>query len=397
MLRLAIRMLVGDTTKWLGVVLGVLFCAFLITHMLSMFAGMMARTFALVSDIPFADVWVMDPAVEYTDEPAGMPPTALRRVQSAPGVEWAVPLYTGTLRARLPNGRFRGVLVIGVDDASLIGAPEELTKGRIDDLRGADAAIVDEEGARTLLRMPVSPQMHQPGWNRPDLTGQTRPLGMGDELLLNDHRLKIVGMTELGPRLISKPVVYTTYSRALGIAPPERNLLSFVLVKVKPGEDHQAAARRIESATGLKARTAREFKEDTFWYFVETTGVVGRILFMVVLAAVVGSAVSALLLYVFTNDNLKYYGVLKALGAANRTVAMMVVAQAAVCGLLGFGLGVGLSVLLSHVVSRKAMPYLLMWPTMGATLLTVMVVCMLSALLSARKVAKLEPGIVFRV
>lgn len=396
MLRLAIRMLVGDTTKWLGVVLGVLFCAFLITHMLSMFAGMMSRTFALVSDIPFVDIWVMDPAVEYTDEPAGMPSTALRRVQSAPGVEWAVPLYTGTLRARLPNGRFRGVLVIGVDDASLVGAPETLTKGQVDALRGADAAIVDDEGARTLLRMPVAPTAHEPGWNRPDLTGQTRPLDVGDELLLNDHRLKIVGMAELGTRLISKPVVYTTYSRALAIAPPERNLLSFVLVKVKPGEDHQAAARRIEAATGLKARTALEFKEDTFWYFVNTTGVVGRILFMVILAAVVGSAVSALLLYVFTNDNLKYYGVLKALGAADRTVAMMVVAQAAVCGLLGFGLGVGLSVLLSHVVSRKAMPYLLMWPTMGATLVTVMLVCMLSALLSARKVVRLEPGIVFR-
>lgn len=397
MLRLAIRMLVGDTTKWLGVVLGVLFCAFLITHMLSMFAGMMSRTFALVSDIPIADIWVMDPAVEYTDEPAGMSPTALRRVQSAPGVEWAVPLYTGTLRARLPNGRFRGVLVIGVDDASLVGAPIELVSGHVESLRSADAAIADVEGARTLLRMPMSPTAHEPGWQRPDLTGQTRPLGMGDELLLNDHRLKIVGMAELGPRLIAKPVVYTTYSRALEIAPPERNLLSFVLVKVKPGEDHQATARRIEAATGLKARTALEFKEDTFWYFVETTGVVGRILFMVVLAAVVGSAVSALLLYVFTNDNLKYYGVLKAMGAADRTVAMMVVVQAATCGLLGFGLGVGLSVLLSHLVSRKAMPYLLMWSTMGSTLVTVMLVCTLAALLSARRVAKLEPGIVFRV
>ena len=131
MLRLAVRMLLGDTTKWLGVVLGVFFCTFLITHLLAMFAGMMERSFALITDIPQADIWVMDPAVEYVDEPAGLPPTALQRVQSIRGVEWGVPLYTGSLRARLPGGRFRGVLVIGIDDATLMGAPATLTPGSL--------------------------------------------------------------------------------------------------------------------------------------------------------------------------------------------------------------------------------------------------------------------------
>jgi hypothetical protein len=70
-------MLIMDRTKWLGVVLGVLLATFLITHLLSMFTGMMARTYATVSDIPYADIWVMDPAVEYVDEPAGLPDTAL--------------------------------------------------------------------------------------------------------------------------------------------------------------------------------------------------------------------------------------------------------------------------------------------------------------------------------
>ena len=60
MLRIAVRMLLGDPTKWMGVVFGVLVCTFLITHMLSMFHGMMERSYALVTDIPQADVWVMD-------------------------------------------------------------------------------------------------------------------------------------------------------------------------------------------------------------------------------------------------------------------------------------------------------------------------------------------------
>lgn len=389
-------MLVGDATKLLGVVLGVMFCTFLTTHLLSMFAGMMERSFALVSDIPQADIWVMDPAVEYCDESAGMPSTALRRVQSVPGVRWAVPLYTGSLRARLPSGQFRAVLVIGVDDATLLGAPAKIVEGSVESLRAAETVIVDTEGARTLLRMPVDARPRTPGWNMPEFGTQTRPLEVGDELLVNDHRLKVVGKAELGARFISKPILYTTYTRALSIAPGERNLLSFVLVKAAPGEDHRALARRIQDQTGLRARTRLDFETDTFWYYVRTTGVVGRIGFMVTLAVVVGALVSALLLYLFTSDNLRYYATLKALGATDGVIVRMVMVQAAVCGVLGYGLGMGLSTTLSRMMSTKVMPYLLMWPTMVLSAVTVLVVCTAAAALSARAVVKLEPGLVFR-
>jgi dTDP-glucose 4,6-dehydratase len=40
--------------------------------MLSLFTGMMERSYALVTDIPEAEIWVMDPAVQYADEPIGI-------------------------------------------------------------------------------------------------------------------------------------------------------------------------------------------------------------------------------------------------------------------------------------------------------------------------------------
>jgi len=122
-------MLMGQAARWWGVVLGVLLCTFLICHMLSMFTGMMRRSYALVSDIPEAGIWVMDPAVEYADEPAGLPPTALHRVRGVTGVAWAVPFYSGSMRVRLPHGAFKPVLLIGVDDETLIGAPRDLVAG----------------------------------------------------------------------------------------------------------------------------------------------------------------------------------------------------------------------------------------------------------------------------
>lgn len=390
-------MLLGDTTKFVGVVLGVFFCTFLITHLLSLFTGLMSRTYALVTDIPQADIWVMDPAVEYVDEPAGLPPTSLDRVRSVEGVRWAVPLFSGSLRCRLPSGRFRSVLVIGVDDATLLGAPEHMVTGRIENLRADDAAIVDLAGANDILRLPVSAPQRRPGWHMPVLTGPDRPLEVGDEVLVNDRRVVIAGIADLGPRFLSKAILYVPYSRALRMSPPERNLMSFVLVKAAEGMEGREVARRIEDSTGLRARTAEDFSDDTYDYYFRTTGVVGRIVFMISLGVTVGVAVSALLLYMFTAESAPYYATLKALGASNQRVVAMVLSQAMVCGATGYGLGVGFSCLLGKVLIRTtAMPYMLIGKTMMFTACAVMLVTTLAALLSAVKVMRLQPAEVFR-
>lgn len=397
MIRIALRMLLGDTTKFVGVVLGVFFCTFLITHLLSLFTGLMSRTYALVTDIPQADLWVMDPAVEYVDEPAGLPPTSLDRVRSVEGVRWAVPLFSGSLRCRLPSGRFRSVLVIGVDDATLVGAPEHMVAGRVESLRAEDAAIVDLAGARDILRLPVETPARRPGWNMPELDGPARPLEVGDELLINDRRVLIVGIADLGPRFLAKAILYVPYSRALQLSPPERNLMSFVLVKAAEGEDGRAVAARIEGATGLRARTAGDFADDTYEYYFRTTGVVGRIVFMISLGVTVGIAVSALLLFMFTAESAPYYATLKALGASNGRVVGMVLAQALVCGVTGYGLGTGFSCLLGTVLIRSTgMPYMLIGKTMIFTACAVLVVTAFASLMSAVKVMRLEPARVFK-
>lgn len=397
MIRIAIRMLLGDTTKWLGVVLGVFLCTFLITHMLSLFSGLMARSYALVTDIPAADIWVMDPAVQYTDEPIGMPDTALSRVRDVQGVSWAVPLHTSTLRARLPSGAFQPVLLVGVDDATLLGSPTKILGGVSPwILREADTAIVDTTSANTLLRLPVNVKPREPGYHELDLTGPKRPLHAGDELLINDHRMKVAALAELGSRFLSKPVVYTTYSRALAIHPRERNQLSFVLVKAADGADPAAVAREIVTSTGLRARTATQFCDDTYWYYVETTGVVKRIALMVGIGVVTGVSVSALLLYLFTNENLRYYAVLKTLGATDFVVLKMILVQAVLACATGFGLGIGFSAMVGSLAKSDAMPYKLLWITLGFSAAAVTLVGIVAAALSAHKLVRLETGAVFK-
>lgn len=396
MIRIALKMLVGDVVKSLGVVMGVFLSTFLVTHMLAMFAGMLQRTYSLLTDVPQADVWVMDPAVEYADEVTGMPATSLERVRSVEGVAWAVPLFTGTLRTRLPSGVFRAVQVIGLDDATLMGGPATLREGRLEDLRRADAVVVDVAAAGKQLRMPVRPMEHVHGQMPDPHAVETRPLAVGDELLINDHRVVVVGLAELSPRFLTRVTLYTTYTRALSLAPPERNLLSYVLVKAAEGRTPEEVARRIQEATGLRARSRDDFAQVTLDYFIRETGVVTRIAFMVIIGVVVGLCVTGLLLFLFTTENLRYYATFKALGASNRTLLSMIAVQAAACGAVGYGLGVGASCVVGMLTPEETMPFLLYWKTLGAVAAGVMGVCVLSGALSGRLILRIEAGVVFK-
>ncbi|MCE7974326.1 MAG: hypothetical protein DYG92_08405 [Leptolyngbya sp. PLA1] len=396
MIRIGLRMLTGQAARWWGVVLGVLLCTFLICHMLSMFTGMMRRSYALVSDIPEARIWVMDPAVEYADEPAGLPPTSLHRVRGVSGVAWAVPFYSGSMRVRLPHGAYKPVLLIGVDDETLIGAPRDLVAGDLASLRATDAVIVDDAATRSTLRTVDAPSPRAPGWNPPRLDVETREMRIGDEMTANDHRMVVSGVARLTPRFLARAVVYTTYSRAESITPRQRNFMSFVLASPGPGEDAAAVARAIEAATGLRARTSAEFSDDTYWYYVRTTGVVARIAMMITIAVVVGVSVSSLLLYLFTVDNARYYVTFKALGAPTSMILRIVAAQALASGAAGFGLGVGASALLGSVISAEAMPYALTPWTMLFAGVVVLVVCVVSAVLSSLRLLKLDIGTVFK-
>jgi hypothetical protein len=47
---------------------------------------------------------VMDPKVQFIDDIKPLQDTQLLRVRGVEGVDWAVPLYKGLLKARLSNG-----------------------------------------------------------------------------------------------------------------------------------------------------------------------------------------------------------------------------------------------------------------------------------------------------
>src|SRR3989440_4947434 len=136
---IAIKMLIGDRAKYLGIVMGLTFASLLITQQAAIFLGLMTRTFGAITDLSLPNVWVMDPKVQFIDDIKPLQDTQLLRVRGIAGVDWAVPLYKGLLKARLSNGNFQTCIVLGLDDTSLIGGPPRMVQGKLEDLRRSEA------------------------------------------------------------------------------------------------------------------------------------------------------------------------------------------------------------------------------------------------------------------
>ena len=390
--RIAIKMLVGDVAKYFGILLGITFAALLITQQSSIFVGLMSRTCAFLDDTSLPDLWITDPEVKYIDELEPMQTTALDRVRGVPGVQWAVPMFKAVLRGRLDNGTFRSVIVIGIDDATLIGGPPRMVEGELADLRCADGVILDRVSAESrLARFSAYDAAGNPA------PGATRiPMRVGDTLQINDRRAVVVGLCEVSRTFQSQPVIYTTYSRALGYAPPERRLLSFVLVKAKPGQDLDELTARITRVTGLAAYTREQFEQITVDYFMKYTGIPINFGIAVVLGFIVGTAIAGQTFYNFTLDNLRQFGALKAMGAQNGTLLKMILLQAVMVGLIGYGLGVGFASLIGYVSRGSELAFRMPWQLLAVSGTAVAIITTFTALLSIWKVMRLEPAIVFK-
>ncbi|HSR64929.1 MAG TPA: ABC transporter permease [Xanthomonadaceae bacterium] len=391
--RIALRMLLADRAKFLGLLFGIAFTSFLVTFAASYFCGFMTRGFALVAENPAVDVWVMDPAVEAPEQTVNLPDSALARVRSVDGVAYAAPLVLGSAPARFPDGRFQVFEVIGVDDATLQGVPS-WPGGRRADLRASDAAVVDAGGTEDKLQTPA---LARDRWPRDGahLEAPTRQLAPGDDLLVNERLVRVLGVSATLPRFPPRPLLYVTVPNALRILPVEAHSLTFVLVRARPGVGPGELARRIAARTGFRARAAADFRGDTVRWFLLNSEDVGDIAAMLTLAMTMGFGVTGVMLYMFTLEHQPQYAVLRALGAPPRQLVRMVLVQAATCALVGTGLGLGACSVAGALVGRIGYPFRMLWYAPFAGALGVLLVCIAAAALSLRPVLKLQPAVVF--
>ncbi len=384
MLLLALRMLFGDTAKYLMLIVGLFFATFLMAQQAGVFCGLMQWTTATLKNVP-APLWVVEEKVEQVNETNPMRDTDVTLVSSVDSVAWASPLYTGVQRVRLADGKFKIIQLIGIDSSTLAGAPVKMLSGRLEDIRLPHSVIIDVLATTRLAQDPA------------------HPLAVGDMFEINDQEARVIGVCEAMKSFTGGPYVWTTYSRALQYTPPQRKMLCAVIAAPKPGISNAQAAADIQRSTGLKAYVngpygvEGDFNHATIMWYVRNTGIPVSFGITVVVGFIVGVAISCQTFYSFVLDHMKHLGALKAMGASTFTLCKMLLLQAFTVGIIGYGIGLlGTAGFAMGALKRTEPPFYMPDIVPPAVLGVIFFICALASLMGIWRVSRLEPAMVFR-
>src|SRR6266852_2364987 len=111
-----------------------------------------------------------------------------------------------------------------------------------------------------------------------------------------------------------------------------------------------------------------------------------------------GRFVAGQTFYLFTLENVKQFGALKAIGVTNWRLTRMVLLQALTVGAIGFSVGTGMAATFFEITLRQIATrgLVLMWQNVALTGGCILLVIIIASLLSIRRVVVLEPAEVFR-
>ncbi|MEO1716628.1 MAG: ABC transporter permease [Planctomycetota bacterium] len=379
MMRTAIRMLIGDKTKCLGLIFGVALSTLLVCQQVSIFFGLLARASSVVTDVREADIWVMDPSVTTVDAPFALRETALQRVRGVEGVEWAVPFFRANVQVRTREGTLENAILLGIDDASLVGVPDNFMLGSIEDLTMPDSIAMNPAGFRLLF----------PG----------EELDVGRVIELNDRRARIAAIVDASPAFSANLSIFTRYSLATQYTNNGRNQMSFVLAKASNPSAIDDVTSRITETTELKAVTSDQFRLESILYILANTGIPVSFGTVVILGVFIGIAIVGLTFNQFISENIRQYAALKAIGVRNLRLLVMTLTQALFVGTIGYGLGLFAASQFFNWPSKNVDAlrgfYLLPEVAIGVAILSIVIV-FTSTVLSMRRVLVVDPATVFR-
>jgi putative ABC transport system permease protein len=223
------------------------------------------------------------------------------------------------------------------------------------------------------------------------------PFEVGDYREIIGTRFKIIGKTSEAQSFTTAPVAFMDFSNAQERLETLRNKTHYVLVKVAPGSDVQQVAaglRRILPYNDVYTKDEWAARSRRYW--VVSTGLGMNMGITVFLGVLVGIVVVAQTLYTSAVEHVKEFGTVKAIGGSNWDIYKILGEQAVIAALVGFVLGGAISLAMRPLMAKLYLNVLIT-PAFAATVfLGTLLMCLGAAMLSFRRVASIDPALVFR-
>jgi putative ABC transport system permease protein len=315
-----------------------------------------------------ADIWVGHKHMHNVDFARDIPRRWIHRIRGTAGVEEVEPYLVGFSDMTLPSGNFENVVVVGVPRESKLGRPWNMHQGELPFNR-PDSIVIDQ-------------------CDRDKLEG----IKIGDLREIGGRRARVVGETDGVLSFLVSPYVFTNYDDALKFLAKDPRNCSYFLVKVSPGEEPEQVCQRImQHVPELDALPASRYSRISQMFWLTRTGIGLSFGAATLMGLMVGLVMVAQTLYASVIDRVSEFAALKAMGAADRQIFMLLGIQAVFMAIVGSLLGLGVVAILQRVASTpRASIEIPFWLSAGSFVL-VLAICLLAALLPYERVRKIDP------
>ena len=374
MVDLATKSLLHDKLRFLITVSGVAFAVTLVFVQVGLFLGLLDNASVTIDHIS-ADLWVTSHNTPNVDFAHTFPETAVQRVRSIPGVERADNLILWFMTVNLPSGAQEGTLVYALEDFRGWNVPWNVESGDLEDLKRGQYFFLDASAVK-----------------------RYGPFSTGEYREILGQRMKIVGRSRDALSFTTTPISFIDFDRAQKLSPDQlKNRTTYILVRLAPGAD--ATAVKAEIARRLPYNdvyTKKEWAARSRRYWVQSTGIGLNMYITVFLGCLVGVVVVAQTLYASTMEHIKEFGTVKAIGGGNFDIYRILGKQASIAAVAGFVLGALMAFAMRPAIAKIDLKLIIPPVFAAAVFVGAIAMCLAAALISFRKVASIDPALVFR-
>ena len=374
MVDLATKSLLHDKLRFAITVAGVAFAVTLVFVQVGLFLGLLDNASITINHID-ADLWVTSKNTPNVDFAHTFPDTAVQRVRSVPGVARADNLIVWFMTVNLPSGAQEGTLVYALEDFSRWNIPWNVEAGSLADLKRGQYFFLDDSAVKRYGSFSV-----------------------GDYREILGQRMKLIGRTREARSFTTTPISFMDFDRAQRLAYQQlAGHTTYILVKLAPGADVRAAkaeiARRLPyNDVFTKADWARRSRS----YWVVSTGIGLNMYITVFLGCLVGVVVVAQTLYASTMEHIREFGTVKAIGGGNGDIYRILGKQASIAAVAGFVIGAAMAYAMRPAIQKIDLKLIIPTPFFVIVFFGSLLMCLAAAAVSFRKVAAIDPALVFR-
>ena len=371
---LATRSLLHDKLRFFITVSGVAFAVTLIFVQVGLFLGLMDNASLTIDQID-ADLWVTSRNTPNVDFAHTFPETYIKRVRSLPGVERADNLIVWFMNVSLPTGAVEGTEVYALENFERWNFPQNVTEGNLADLRRGPYMVLDDSAKKR--------------WGA---------FAVGEHREVLGRRLKIIGRTVDAKSFTTTPLTFMDYRLAQSLNEGElRGNTTYILIKLAPGADAEAVRKEINRRLPYNdVFTRAEWAKRSRSYWIDSTGLGLNMYITVFLGCLVGIVVVAQTLYTSTMEHIREFGTVKAIGGGNGEIYKILGKQATIAAVAGFALGALQAFALRPVMAKIDLKLIIPTQLYVLVFLGAIVLCLAAAMISFRKVASIDPALVFR-